>query len=383
MARSRAREELRPRRSAPSGLDERRARDGAACAPSSAMSSLAELHGERLGAEALALARVAGARDEEAAELVVGDAALVGVGIVLVVVGASARRRPAPRGARSRRGTMPSYALRLPSLALVFALAAFASVGRALAPPPKRMRVLAARSGASPTATSGLTPSASTARASSVASATRCRAGPTRGPRLRAACARIADAALGIDDVARAEAVARGARAVRAVEREHARLDGRQRDAAVDAGEALAQPERLLVPRPATSSRPSPSLSASSTLSVRRPLSPPSARGGRRRRRGRAASLRSSSISSPRSTTEPSMRARTKPSRRRRSSSSFSSPLRARAMGASTLSACPRAARGRGRRSAAPSALRCACRSSGSAACRRARRGGAGSRRSR
>ncbi len=53
--------------------------------------------------------------------------------------------------------------------------------------------------------------------------------------------------ALGIDDVARAEAVARGARAVRAVEREHARLDRRQRDAAVDARESLAQPEGLVV----------------------------------------------------------------------------------------------------------------------------------------
>src|ERR1019366_6501778 len=61
--------------------------------------------------------------------------------------------------------------------------------------------------------------------------------------------ARVSDAALGIDDVARAEPVARGARAVRAVEREHPRLDGWQRDAAVDAREALAHPEGLVVAR--------------------------------------------------------------------------------------------------------------------------------------
>ena len=85
-----------------------------------------------------------------------------------------------------------------------------------------------------------------------------------------------------------------------------------------------------------TSSRPSPSLSASSTLSVRRPLMP-----SFRTRRSTTTSrscifARSSSSSSPRSTTEPSMRARTKPSRRSRSSSSLSSPFRARAMGART-----------------------------------------------
>ena len=60
-------------------------------------------------------------------------------------------------------------------------------------------------------------------------------------PRLEKRHAALADT--------RAEAVARGARAVRPVEREHARLDGRQGDPAVDAGEALAHPERLAVPR--------------------------------------------------------------------------------------------------------------------------------------
>jgi hypothetical protein len=85
-----------------------------------------------------------------------------------------------------------------------------------------------------------------------------------------------------------------------------------------------------------TSMRPSPSLSASSTLSVRRLLMP-SLRTMRSTTTSRSCVLvRSSSSSSPRSTTDPSMRARTKPSRRSLSSSSFSSPLRARAMGAST-----------------------------------------------
>ncbi len=61
--------------------------------------------------------------------------------------------------------------------------------------------------------------------------------------------ARVADAALGIDDVARAQAVARRAGAVRPVEGKHAGLDRGERDAAIDAGEALAHPERLVVPR--------------------------------------------------------------------------------------------------------------------------------------
>ena len=170
------------------------------------------------------------------------------------------------------------------------------------------------------------------------------RGGPTRARRPRAACARgSGDDALGIDRGARAEAVARGARAVRAVEREHARLDRRQRDAAVDAREALAHPQRARCRRRgSTSRRPSPSLSASSTESVRRPFTPSlsddavdddvevvrlACDRARSRRRGRRPA--------------PSMRARTKPSRRRRSSSSLSSPLRARAMGARTLRRAP------------------------------------------
>ncbi len=61
--------------------------------------------------------------------------------------------------------------------------------------------------------------------------------------------ASVADAPLGVDHVTRAEPVARGARAVGAVEREHARLDRRQRDPAVDAREALAHPDGLVVAR--------------------------------------------------------------------------------------------------------------------------------------
>src|SRR6185369_8435471 len=55
----------------------------------------------------------------------------------------------------------------------------------------------------------------------------------------------ITDDALGIDDRARPEAVARWASSVRSVEREHTRLDGRQRDPAVDAGKPLGEPEWL------------------------------------------------------------------------------------------------------------------------------------------
>ena len=72
-------------------------------------------------------------------------------------------------------------------------------------------------------------------------------AAPREDDAFAEALSRIANAAIGVHDVARAEPVARGASAVRAVEGEHARLDGRKRDAAVDAREPLAQPERLSV----------------------------------------------------------------------------------------------------------------------------------------
>jgi hypothetical protein len=64
------------------------------------------------------------------------------------------------------------------------------------------------------------------------------RALPQRAPR-------IGDDALGVDARARADAVAGRAGAVGPVEREHPRLDRRERDAAVDAGEALAHPQGL------------------------------------------------------------------------------------------------------------------------------------------
>ena len=47
--------------------------------------ALPELDRERLGAQPAALARRARARDEEAPEVVVGDRALVLVGVVVVV----------------------------------------------------------------------------------------------------------------------------------------------------------------------------------------------------------------------------------------------------------------------------------------------------------
>ena len=233
------------------------------------MSLLAELHRERLGAEAPALARVARARDEEAAELVVADRALVLVGIVVVVASSASRRRRrgAPRGAgRCRRSLLASRAV---------ALRGLRAPRRRVAPPsPKRMRVLRASSGSFAHGDVGVDAERLDGARELGRERDRAAPAPREDDAFAQRAPRIADDALGIDDGARAEAVARGARAVRAVEREHARLDRRQRDAAVDAGEALASSRTALRPRPATSRRPSPILSASSTQSVRRPLTP-------------------------------------------------------------------------------------------------------------
>ena len=202
----------------------------------------AELHRERLGPQALALAGVAGARHEEAPELVVGDAALARVGVLVVrVLGARVGQR--------------GEALLEPRDDPLVALLLRAPLRPRHRRSPKRM-ALRCSSGSFAHGDVG----AHAERLDRARQLGRERHAAAPAPReddaLAQRVARVADAALGVDDVARAEAVARGARAVRAVEREHARLDGRQRDAAVDAREALAHPERLVVARPARAGAP-------------------------------------------------------------------------------------------------------------------------------
>ena len=264
MARSRGRERLCAAASSPERARRTCARARSGIAPTSAMSLPPSFTASASGRRRLPLqasqVRVTRKRPSSSSR----DAALVGVG-VLVVRRPRRARRPARRGAARAAARCPRSA----------------SSSRARPSPSPRAtavaeedRLAAAPRAACSTATSGLTPSASTARDSSVASATLPRRPHASTTPSRSVRRGSPMHALGIDDVARAETVARGAGAVRAVEREHARLDGRQRDAAVDAGEALAHPEGLVALRPATRRRPSPSLSASSTLSVRRPLRP-------------------------------------------------------------------------------------------------------------
>ena len=255
---------LRPARSRASSRKVRTCRSGSA--PSSAMflspSFTASASGRRRRPLHASQVRVT----DEAAELVVANGALVVDRVVVVVVVGGARRRRAstPRR-RSSRGTIAVVAPRLRFFA--------ARRGR----PVRRGSPARAPRGASLHGDVGVRRRApATARVDLGRERDGAAAAPRERPRLRAACARIGDDALGIDRGARADAVARRAGAVRAVEREHPRLDGRQRDAAVDAGEALAHPERLArLSTGSTSSRPSPILSASSTESVTRPFSPP------------------------------------------------------------------------------------------------------------
>ena len=172
MARSRGGERLAARRS-PSAVEEGAQRARAACAPSSAMSLLAELHRERLGPEAPALARVARARDAGS--------------------GRARRRRWRLRSRRDRRrslvvATVVAVEARLEPRD--DAVVRVASSCRAC--PSRRCRrgsPCAAPRGAPATATSGSTPSASTARASSVGERDRAAPAPRERRRPRAACA--------------------------------------------------------------------------------------------------------------------------------------------------------------------------------------------------
>ena len=85
------------------------------------MSLVAELDRQRLGPQPPALARVAGARDQEAAEIVVADRALVVVGVVGVVASVDALRRPSRRAraaGRCRRSVLAPLLRRGPRLAV-------------------------------------------------------------------------------------------------------------------------------------------------------------------------------------------------------------------------------------------------------------------------
>ncbi len=200
----------------------------------------AEEHGEGLLAEPATAARVARAHRDEAADLVRHAAVVVERGLVLVEVFAD-RLAAREHALEARDDAVVSGDLALGTSGLLglvfrrFVVTAGAEkdrVARLLRElGPREIRVGAeGRDGAL----------------------------RLRGERQRAAPAPREDSALaqraprlhhalGIDAGARADPVAGRARAVRAVEREHARLDGRQRDAAVHAGEALAHPEGLAV----------------------------------------------------------------------------------------------------------------------------------------
>ncbi len=193
---------------------------------------LTELHGQRFGAKAAPFAGVARAGDEEAADLVVGDSPFVRVrvGVVGVAVGAG-------REARFEAGddAFVRFLLRA-ALRLLRAV-----VGRRVAEEDRAALFLGE-----------LRPrhvGAHAERFDGARQLGRERDGRATSPRehgpFAQRAAAVGDDALRIDDRARAEAVAHRAGAVRAVEREHARLDRRERDAAVDAREALAEPERL------------------------------------------------------------------------------------------------------------------------------------------
>jgi len=166
-----------------------------------------------------------------------------------------------------------------------------------------------------------LTPSTSTARAASVASATLPRR-PTRARRPHAACDGVPTQRSGRPRRV-PQAVARGAGAVRTVEREHARFDGGSE--MPQSMQRSARSSRTARPRGLHEQAPSPSLSASSTLSVSRPSaflehqavdhhsrSWSSSDRARSRRRGRPRAVDAGPY---------------EPSRRRRSSSSLSSPF--------------------------------------------------------
>src|ERR1019366_5763252 len=210
----------------------------------------AELHREGFGAEALAFAGVARARHEEAPELFGGDSALARVGVFFVgrFDAHVAHGREAllePRHEPEVRRLLGALAPPAPDLGLRFG----SGLGPRCAGTKAVEDRLALRLGQLDPGGVGV----DAERLDGGRELGRQRHAGAAPPREHDAFAqrlpRVADAALGIDDVARAEPVARGARAVGAVEREHARLDGRQRDAAVDAGEALAHPEGLFVAR--------------------------------------------------------------------------------------------------------------------------------------
>ena len=198
---------------------------------------LSELHRQSFGTEAAALARRARPRDEEAADLVVADRAFVLVEIVEVV---------------PDRGGAVVFEARLEALhdadVVLLGCAATAGLAFALAvaaAAAEEERLLGLVGLLVPRLVGIDTKRFDRARELG-REGHRSATAPREDDTLAERALRIADHALRIDDRARAETVARRAGAMRSVEGEHPRLDRRERDAAVDAGEALGQPEGLL-----------------------------------------------------------------------------------------------------------------------------------------
>ena len=146
-----------------------------------------------------------------------------------------------------------------------------------------------------------------------------------------------------VEDHARADAVAARAGAVRVVEREEARRDLGEADAALGAGELLGEEQVLALERRDLDQRRSASLSASSSESASRCRDAGLAAPGGRRRPRWCAALAVSSVERRRRGRRARRRWRraTKPSRRSSSSSFLNSPLRSRTTGASTEKRVP------------------------------------------
>ena len=156
---------------------------------------------------------------------------------------------------------------------------------------------------------------------------------------------RVGDEQVGVDLLLRAEPGAARAGAVRRVEGEDARLELRQADAVLGAGEALRVERRLAVSTTSIATSPSASAIAVSTESVSRWR-----RSSFITSRSTTTSIvclnfLSSSISSSSSRCSPSTLTRVKPSPRSCSSRSRYSPLRSRTTGALTVNFVPSGSR--------------------------------------
>ena len=197
----------------------------------------------------------------------------------------------------------------------------------------------------------------------------------------------VRDDELGVDLEAGPEAVAGRARAVRRVEREVARRQLVERQAAVRARELLREVLDLLVPRRVVRPRSPrcPRRARAPSRSSRRPDG--GCRASRRagRRRPRSCACRSSGDGSARRGRGPRRRSERggSPSARGLRGACRTRPCGPGRSGPAPGTGCPRAAPGPGRRSAPGSGGRSGARSSGSAGARPGRRGPGGSRRPR